>query len=474
MRKPLSAHVRWFVFILSLGVATAMLPAQTLARPGWAGSGLNAESWWRNAVFYRITPATFQDSDGDGKGDLRGIIQRMVYLQSLGVDAVVLESPFDESGFDDLIGEASRHHIRLLVAVPAADGTGTVAEARSWLTRGCAGIWLRVPAKTDASGTAETIRELRTLTDSFPGQRVLVEDTAEDPAALAQPGAQLVTQPLVEGVSDRTDALSLRVQLAQLNNIPQGSAPLVLLHRNSEAPEADTAHHGALEKILASALFLSRGATALDAGQEIDNPTTIGDIRVMQWTPSNITRAQDAAAVPAANPQPRREDDYGAYVPYVAPKKPAACVAQDWNALPGFSTIAVSTFPRDKQESVARADADADSLLNFYRRLSQLHHENAAIRSGTIALLNRDSNNVLAWQKKPPANARTSSAVFVAANLGDTAAIISLAPEFTVPARSSASLLPVLSSSAKNIQVLQRPTTVSVAPWSVVVLSVDH
>ena len=114
-----------------------MLPAQTLARPGWAGSGLSAEPWWRNAVFYRITPATFQDSDGDGKGDLRGIMQRMIYLQSLGVDAVVLQSPFDANGFDDLIGEASRHHIRLLVAVSEADGTGTVGERilrrRPWI-----------------------------------------------------------------------------------------------------------------------------------------------------------------------------------------------------------------------------------------------------------------------------------------------------------------------------------------------------
>ena len=46
------------------------------------------EKWWKNAVVYQIYPKSFQDSDGDGIGDIRGIIRRLDYLADLGIDAV--------------------------------------------------------------------------------------------------------------------------------------------------------------------------------------------------------------------------------------------------------------------------------------------------------------------------------------------------------------------------------------------------
>src|SRR6516164_7182813 len=52
-----------------------------------------AAEWWRQAVVYQIYPRSFADSDGDGVGDLGGIISRVLYLASLGIDAVWL-SPF--------------------------------------------------------------------------------------------------------------------------------------------------------------------------------------------------------------------------------------------------------------------------------------------------------------------------------------------------------------------------------------------
>lgn len=56
--------------------------------------------WWRQAVVYQIYPRSFADSDGDGIGDLRGIISRRKYLHDLGVDAVWL-SPFYPSALAD-------------------------------------------------------------------------------------------------------------------------------------------------------------------------------------------------------------------------------------------------------------------------------------------------------------------------------------------------------------------------------------
>ncbi|MCQ3788790.1 hypothetical protein H1C64_23670, partial [Salmonella enterica subsp. enterica serovar Indiana] len=43
--------------------------------------------WWQNGVIYQIYPKSFQDTTGSGTGDLRGVTQRLDYLQRLGVDA---------------------------------------------------------------------------------------------------------------------------------------------------------------------------------------------------------------------------------------------------------------------------------------------------------------------------------------------------------------------------------------------------
>ena len=46
------------------------------------------QPWWKSAVVYQIYPKSFQDSNGDGIGDIRGIISRLDYLADLGIDAV--------------------------------------------------------------------------------------------------------------------------------------------------------------------------------------------------------------------------------------------------------------------------------------------------------------------------------------------------------------------------------------------------
>jgi alpha-glucosidase len=93
--------------------------------------------WWQNAVIYEIYPRSFQDSNGDGIGDLNGITQRLDYLQELGVDAIwltpVYPSPQVDFGydisdyraidpqygtmadFDKLVDEAAKRHIRVIM-----------------------------------------------------------------------------------------------------------------------------------------------------------------------------------------------------------------------------------------------------------------------------------------------------------------------------------------------------------------------
>ena len=60
--------------------------------------------WWRHGIFYQVYPRSFQDSDADGVGDIKGIIDRLPYLQALGIDAVwlspVFPSPMADFGYD--------------------------------------------------------------------------------------------------------------------------------------------------------------------------------------------------------------------------------------------------------------------------------------------------------------------------------------------------------------------------------------
>ncbi|MGK7927619.1 MAG: alpha-glucosidase [Spirulina sp.] len=96
-------------------------------------------NWWHEAIFYEIYLRSFQDSNGDGIGDLRGLIDRLDYLQALGVDALWIcpfyESPHVDFGYDisnhtavdprygtladfqDLVREADRRNLKIIVDI---------------------------------------------------------------------------------------------------------------------------------------------------------------------------------------------------------------------------------------------------------------------------------------------------------------------------------------------------------------------
>ncbi len=118
---------------LCLGVAT--LAVGQAAPQSTDKSSLR--DWWKNAVILEIYPRSFQDSNGDGIGDLNGITQRLDYLKSLGVDAIwltpIYPSPQVDFGydisdyegiapeygtmadFDKLMAEANKRHIRVIM-----------------------------------------------------------------------------------------------------------------------------------------------------------------------------------------------------------------------------------------------------------------------------------------------------------------------------------------------------------------------
>ena len=75
-------------------------PAHQAHRDHRPSAPAPVRQWWKDAVVYQIYPRSFADSDGNGIGDLAGIISRVPYLAALGVDAVWL-SPFYPSALAD-------------------------------------------------------------------------------------------------------------------------------------------------------------------------------------------------------------------------------------------------------------------------------------------------------------------------------------------------------------------------------------
>ena len=75
-------------------LALVLLAACAAPRPAPAPADRSLQGWARGAVFYEIFVRSFQDSDGDGKGDLKGLVSRLDYLKDLGIDALWLMPVF--------------------------------------------------------------------------------------------------------------------------------------------------------------------------------------------------------------------------------------------------------------------------------------------------------------------------------------------------------------------------------------------
>jgi oligo-1,6-glucosidase len=95
-----------YVFALLLTFSTCKndTKSTTNTTPIQDTSGVADRKWWKEAVVYQLYPRSFKDSNGDGVGDLKGIISKLDYLKSLGIDVIWLNpiyaSPNDDNGYD--------------------------------------------------------------------------------------------------------------------------------------------------------------------------------------------------------------------------------------------------------------------------------------------------------------------------------------------------------------------------------------
>ena len=388
----------------ALVLPSSALP-QTLARPGWVGSGITTDLWWKHAVVYEVNPATFDPTNGSA---LHGVTQHLDYIHSLGTDALLL-TPIQPDAthaqaidpavgtlddLDDLIHEASRRNMRVLLdldpAIPAADLPNV---ARFWLNRGIAGF--HVTGTTDvARAQAATLRK---ATGSYLGQRILIADV--DPTLppdlrqrtykapdLQSPQLLLDTRP---GTSTTLTASIIRPAIETLQDIVQAGHSLPLLatdgptYKRSMSRYGDGQHDVSIAKLLATLLFTTRAESLLYYGQELG------------------VRA------------PSTPDATTPLITWDAPPAPAK----------GQPTSAPETTTTP---NAALEDADPTSLLNWYRQLSALRHGNATLNSGSLITINRDDQNVLVMVRKPQTVSAISPVLVILLNLTDHPVPLSL------------------------------------------------
>jgi alpha-glucosidase len=321
-----------------------------------------------------------------------------------------------------------------------------LALARSWLNQGAAGLYIPTRALQRVDGAAHIgvlLHQLRQLTNSFPGGRILIAgapgaadtdlvQSLEKETQLAASAAIATTAPT---------AANLRAQLQAALAGPPGTAasatrskpsaiePLLLATRI--APQADAASQDALERTLAAMLLASRSAVILEYGQELGLTAEAGHAAVMQWTPSNVTPKPPPPPAPKPVEAPVAKPEFESYHPFIPPpphpfpqpRMPVVIESDDPqpatvdpNSLPGFSAGTIEASPAASNgatANVAMEQTDPKSLLNFYRELIQLHHDNAAVRNGAQTFLDHDADGALVWTRKAPAGSKSSASVAV-------------------------------------------------------------
>ncbi len=379
-------------------IHTPQCKAQVLARPGWAGSGINTDVWWKHPVIYHVNPINFDLAAGSG---LHGVAQHLDYIQSLGVDGLLLTAiqPDAEHAqaidpaygtlddLDDLIHEASRHNIRILLDLdPKIPVTDLPNVARFWLNRGIAGF--HIIGSSPEAHTQAT--ELRKAAANYLGSRILIGDV--DPSLRSSPpprtykapdpqSTQLLLDTSLGSVAPLNPA-AIRSAIESTENIASVGHAIPLLatdgpsFQRSMSRYAEGQHNLAIAKLLATILFTTRAQPLLYYGQELGVAAPADatpETRVIVWE---------------APPPPKNR--------LAPPPEPA-------NA--------------DAPPNAALEQADPDSLLNWYRRLIELHHSNATINSGEYVTINRDNQNVLIIIRKPKAVSPTNPILVILCNL---------------------------------------------------------
>jgi alpha-glucosidase len=493
--------------LVLLALAT-YAPAQTAKKADTA-----ADPWWKHAVIYEIYPRSFQDSNGDGMGDLNGIAARLDYLRDLGVDAIWI-TPFYPSpqvdygydiadytsidpaygtmqDFDRLVREAKKRGIRVILDFVInhtseqhvwfkasrsskndpkrdwyvwRDGNNgrppnnwlswfggpawtldpktnqyyyhyfyteqpdlnwrnpEVKKAmfdvvRFWLDRGAAGFRIDAVSRLyedpnlhddpilpgrNAYGDPniehkytdnlpevhETLRELRSLVDSYAGHPVLISE-ADEPnitELTKMYGAKLdeVQLPMDFQIADvnQLSAPKFRKLLDEVEHNSAGGQPHYFFSNHDQPRQRDRygdgKHNDQIAKLMAALLLLPRATPQMYYGEEIGMRTT---------PPARVEDVKDPIGKKGW-PQEKGRD--GERTP----------MQWDRSKNAGFSTASRTWLWIPKTAATYNVEVESEdpqSILNWYKRLIKLRRTNPALRDGNYVTVNEDDPNVLSF-----------------------------------------------------------------------------
>lgn len=299
---------------------------------------------------------------------------------------------------------------------------------RFWLDRGVAGFRLdAVPAlfedpqlrnarelgginaqgdpKLDASlvdnlpEVHDVLRRMRTMVNSYPGDRVLVGETylpstaALDPwyGGIAKDELQLPMDTLLgfHGDLDRLDVGSFRKHIDEAERLLHGSQPLFVFDNHDQVRSIDRygreGDKNAINRALGTVLLTTRSAALMYYGEELGMTTS---------TPSRKEDVKDPIGITGWPKEKGRDGE----------RTPMQWTPQ---AQAGFSTNPKTWLPvadNYRTVNVQTESADPNSELNWFRKLIALRRTNPVLRSGELVMLDTSNNNVLSyarsWQGK--------------------------------------------------------------------------
>lgn len=502
--------------LMLLAAISCMLPAaayaQTLARRGWAGSGLDMAPWWKSAVFYQVDPDSMQSSVDAGKTSFAALADRLDYLKSLNVDALVL-TPFSlappeaqtaqtsaansalqtEADFDTLLAEAGRRHMRILIDLHVTQQTSatTLALARFWMGRGVAGLRLGLTRKQASANNfspgdvVDLVKRLRVLCATYPGDRVLLWDSDETFAALENAATQqAATQQAAKEQAFAVQSASRRVHPGRTSGRTyrsrRGGLSRNRFLRGSDGPQLEVEH--ALEQLPSldasdlRATLLSKSPHEL-AAAPLTVSVTDSEGAMRSFSRYKFAQASDAMPLDAERSSAisTARAKLLAAVLLTGPSLPMIFFGQEIGVRqpgsdrkvsvaippapaplpqPSVPTDTAPPMPQPSAHPDAADDADANSLLNFYRRLSSLRHANAAFQNGSFRVLTTNQTGIVAWVRVARGSGARQAAVVVVCNVSDNAETVGIEAALRdagVPANPSSTLATPAESGLANL-----------------------
>ncbi len=260
----------------------------------------------------------------------------------------------------------------------------------------------------------DVIRRMRTMIDSYSGNRVLIGETyLPNTAELdkwyggAKHDELQLPMDMLVGFTNRLNATTLRQRISEVETQVHGSQPLLVFdnHDNTRSWDryGDGAHNLEIAKIIAALLLTSKATALMYYGEELGMPTTV---------PTRVEDVKDPIGVTG---WPKEKGRDGERTP------------MQWNgdSQAGFSTNPKTWLPippNYKTLNVQSELADPQSLLNWHKKLIAMRRTLSALRNGAIVMLDRRNPNVLSYARIAP----DGKAVLVSLNMSAAPQTISL------------------------------------------------